>query len=112
MDININADFNSILDFNRILGSGEYGLVVYGIYKNANPPNNGPPFAKPVAVKTTKPIKNGKEQFKALLSELKIMTFIEKHPNIVNLIGACTQNIKKSRSIKDYFKLIFTHTFC
>jgi hypothetical protein len=35
--------------------------------------------------------------FKALLSELKIMTYIGKHENIINLIGACTNNIQKSR---------------
>lgn len=81
-------------DLKRVLGSGEYGLVLYGLYKNANPPE-GQPFVKPVAIKTQKPLTSGKEFFKALLSELKIMTYIGKHDNIVNLIGACTQNIRK-----------------
>jgi hypothetical protein len=35
--------------------------------------------------------------FKTLLSEVKIMAYIGKHPNIVTLVGACTQNIRKSK---------------
>jgi serine/threonine protein kinase len=31
---------------------------------------------------------------KALLSELKIMSFVGRHPNVVNLLGACTQNLR------------------
>lgn len=69
--------------------------MLYGLYKNANPSDGSAPFVKPVAIKTTKPLTSGKEYFKALLSELKIMTYIGGHDNIVNLIGACTQNIKK-----------------
>lgn len=41
-------------------------------------------------------MEDGIEFFKALLSELKIMTYLDKHENLVNLIGACTQNIQKS----------------
>ena len=53
----------------------------------------------PVAVKTVKK-DAGVLYFKALLTELKIMAFIGKHPNIVNLIGACTQNLRKRKFFK------------
>lgn len=60
-------------------------MVIYGKYQE-----------KEVAVKTIKPVDYGMDTFKALLSELKIMTYIGKHENIVNLVGACTTNIQKS----------------
>lgn len=34
----------------------------------------------------------------ALVSELKILTYIGSHLNIVNLLGACTKNISKGFS--------------
>jgi len=34
---------------------------------------------------------------KALASELKIMVHLGKHLNVVNLIGACTKDIAKSK---------------
>ena len=48
------------------------------------------------AVKTTRSNVD-LDYFRALLSEVKIMSFIGKHPNVVNLIGACTANIGKSK---------------
>jgi serine/threonine protein kinase len=66
-------------------------MVIFGIYKVP-----GSEDRKNVAVKTSKPMDDGIDLFKALLSELKIMTYIGEHENIVNLIGACTQNIQKS----------------
>lgn len=36
---------------------------------------------------------------KALASELKIMVHLGKHLNVVNLIGACTKDIAKSKYI-------------
>lgn len=35
---------------------------------------------------------------KGLVSELKIMIHIGKHLNIINLLGACTGNIKESNT--------------
>lgn len=89
------------IDLTKVLGSGEYGLVLYGLYKNANPVNGSTPVVKPVAIKTTKPISSGKEHFKALLSELKIMAYLEHHANIVNLVGANTQNLRKRKFLKN-----------
>ena len=49
-----------------------------------------------VAVKMVK--KNADNTYiKALASELKIMVHLGKHLNIVNLIGACTKDIAKSK---------------
>ena len=49
-----------------------------------------------VAVKTLNPYSN-KDVLKSLMSELKIMTHLGKHPNIVSLLGAITTNIQRSR---------------
>lgn len=34
---------------------------------------------------------------KALSSELKIMVHLGKHVNVVNILGACTKNVAKSK---------------
>ena len=49
-----------------------------------------------VAVKTLNPFTN-KDVLKSLMSELKIMSHLGSHPNIVNLLGAITTNIQRSR---------------
>lgn len=38
------------------------------------------------------------EDFKSFLTELKIMAYIGKHPNIVSLVAACTQNIEQRQN--------------
>lgn len=48
-----------------------------------------------MAVKTVNPSADV-AYFKTLLSELKVMTFVSHHENVVGLIGACTANIKES----------------
>ena len=48
-----------------------------------------------VAVKTTNPF-TSKDVLKSLMSELKIMSHLGSHPNIVNLLGAITTNIQRS----------------
>ena len=49
-----------------------------------------------VAVKTLNPFTN-KDVLKSLMSELKIMSHLGSHPNIVNLLGAITTNIQRSK---------------
>ncbi len=39
------------------------------------------------------------DQMKALLSELKVLIHIGQHLNIVNLLGACTKDIRKGRPV-------------
>ncbi|NXL86542.1 FLT3 kinase, partial [Alectura lathami] len=73
------------LEFGQVLGSGAFGKVVnataYGISKAGD--------SVQVAVKMLKE-KSGTSEKDALMSELKMMTHIGSHENIVNLLGACT----------------------
>uniref|UniRef100_G3PMK7 receptor protein-tyrosine kinase n=1 Tax=Gasterosteus aculeatus aculeatus TaxID=481459 RepID=G3PMK7_GASAC len=71
----------------RILGSGAFGKVVEG---TAYGLGRSQPVMK-VAVKMLKPTARSSEK-QALMSELKIMTHLGPHLNIVNLLGACTKS--------------------
>ncbi|NXW33273.1 FLT3 kinase, partial [Phaetusa simplex] len=75
------------LEFGQVLGSGAFGKVVnataYGI-SNAGD-------SVQVAVKMLKEKPDASEK-DALMSELKMMTHIGSHENIVNLLGACTMS--------------------
>uniref|UniRef100_A0A8C9VN00 receptor protein-tyrosine kinase n=1 Tax=Scleropages formosus TaxID=113540 RepID=A0A8C9VN00_SCLFO len=73
------------LRFGKTLGSGAFGKVVeataYGMSK-AN-------TVMTVAVKMLKPSAHATEK-EALMSELKVLSYLGHHMNIVNLLGACT----------------------
>nr|XP_001921760.3 receptor-type tyrosine-protein kinase FLT3 [Danio rerio] len=73
------------LELGNELGSGAFGMVVqataYGISK--------PGVSVQVAVKMLKEKHQAVEK-EALMSELKMLTHIGHHENIVNLLGACT----------------------
>ncbi|CAG7838414.1 unnamed protein product [Allacma fusca] len=71
------------IDSKSVLGSGAYGIVKKGIVNGV-----------PAAVKT---IRTGadKSYLKSLLSELKILIYLGKHPNLIELIGANTVQLKK-----------------
>ncbi|KAL2089879.1 hypothetical protein ACEWY4_014567 [Coilia grayii] len=71
----------------RILGSGAFGKVVEG---TAYGLSRSQPVMK-VAVKMLKPTARSSEK-QALMSELKIMTHLGPHLNIVNLLGSCTKS--------------------
>uniref|UniRef100_H3AL18 receptor protein-tyrosine kinase n=1 Tax=Latimeria chalumnae TaxID=7897 RepID=H3AL18_LATCH len=71
----------------RILGSGAFGKVVEG---TAYGLSRSQPVMK-VAVKMLKPTARSSEK-QALMSELKIMTHLGPHLNILNLLGACTKS--------------------
>jgi len=72
------------------LGAGQFGIVMKGNVKNIH---------DCVAIKTIRP-NTSVSYCKALLSELKILQYIGSHPHIVNLIGACTENIRNSNNIE------------
>ncbi|KAK6299638.1 hypothetical protein J4Q44_G00296710 [Coregonus suidteri] len=73
------------LELGKELGSGAFGMVVqataYGISK--------PGISLQVAVKMLKE-KHETVEKEALMSELKMLTHIGQHANVVNLLGACT----------------------
>uniref|UniRef100_A0A9J7Y369 receptor protein-tyrosine kinase n=2 Tax=Cyprinus carpio TaxID=7962 RepID=A0A9J7Y369_CYPCA len=73
------------LRFGKILGSGAFGKVVaataYGLCSADT--------VTTVAVKMLKPSAHSTEK-EALMSELKVLSYIGNHINIVNLLGACT----------------------
>lgn len=75
------------LELGKELGSGAFGMVVqataYGI--------NKPGVSQQVAVKMLKD-KHQTVEKEALMSELKMLTHIGHHANIVNLLGACTDS--------------------
>ena len=52
-----------------------------------------------VAVKTLKESASEKEK-KDLISELNVMKMLDPHPNVVRLLGCCTQGSEKGRSIQ------------
>uniref|UniRef100_A0A8C7V9U0 receptor protein-tyrosine kinase n=1 Tax=Oncorhynchus mykiss TaxID=8022 RepID=A0A8C7V9U0_ONCMY len=75
------------LRLGQILGAGAFGKVVeataYGL-------GTGDNMTTRVAVKMLKPSAHSEER-EALMSELKILSHLGSHDNIVNLLGACTQ---------------------
>ncbi|NXO72049.1 FLT3 kinase, partial [Phainopepla nitens] len=85
------------LEFGQVLGSGAFGKVVnataYGIYNAGD--------SVQVAVKMLKEKPDASEK-DALMSELKMMTHIGSHENIVNLLGACTLSGKLKYRISCY----------
>ncbi|VDH95157.1 FMS-like tyrosine kinase 1 [Mytilus galloprovincialis] len=77
------------LSLGMVLGQGNFGRVIkaeaIGILENE--------IGSTVAVKTAKDCTD-KEQMIALMSELKIMIHLGQHLNIVNLLGAVTNQIR------------------
>ncbi|NXG60544.1 FLT3 kinase, partial [Hemiprocne comata] len=84
------------LEFGQVLGSGAFGKVVnataYGISDAGD--------SIQVAVKMLKEKPDASEK-DALMSELKMMTHIGSHENIVNLLGACTMQWCGQESCRD-----------
>ncbi|KAM9712755.1 receptor-type tyrosine-protein kinase FLT3-like isoform 1-T1 [Menidia menidia] len=75
------------LELGKELGSGAFGMVLqataYGINKSG--------VSQQVAVKMLKE-KHQSVEKEALMSELKMLTHIGHHNNIVNFLGACTDS--------------------
>ena len=79
--------FKIFLDEEDILGSGQFGIVFKGILHRNGETNV-------VAIKTVNPDVDV-ETFRSLLSEIKVMEFVGKHENIIQMLGAFTENIEK-----------------
>ncbi|KAM6179353.1 vascular endothelial growth factor receptor 1 isoform 1-T1 [Erethizon dorsatum] len=87
------------LKLGKSLGRGAFGKVVqasaFGIKKS--------PTCRTVAVKMLKEGATANE-YKALMTELKILTHIGHHLNVVNLLGACTKQGGPLMVIVEYCK--------
>ncbi|XP_036600227.1 vascular endothelial growth factor receptor 1 [Trichosurus vulpecula] len=87
------------LKLGKSLGRGAFGKVVqaaaFGIKKS--------PTCRTVAVKMLKEGATASE-YKALMTELKILTHIGHHLNVVNLLGACTKHGGPLMVIVEYCK--------
>jgi len=81
-------------DYESILGQGEFGVVIKGKITKQD-------MTLPVAVKTLRTTEIS--SLKAILSELKILMFIGKHRNVIQLIGAVTKKIHESKSNSQNF---------
>ncbi|GCB72939.1 hypothetical protein scyTo_0006547, partial [Scyliorhinus torazame] len=87
------------LKLGKALGRGAFGKVVeasaFGINKSST--------CKTVAIKMLKEGATASE-YKALMSELKILIHIGHHLNVVNLLGACTRHGGPLMVIVEYCK--------
>ena len=73
-----------------ILGEGMFGTVYKGEADNIY----GPQQTK-VAVKQVKDLmRSDEDQINSIILELKIMSNLKMHPNLVNLLGACTSRLE------------------
>ena len=73
----------------HILGEGMFGTVFLGSASNIY----GPQTTK-VAVKQLKDVLRADDsQIDAVIAEMKIMSNLNMHPNLVNLLGACTSEL-------------------
>ncbi|CAO4384086.1 unnamed protein product [Caenorhabditis nigoni] len=83
------------LEIREKIGSGNFGYVNKGYLSMADPQSLIEYKTRlPVAIKSTKTSFDVELQI-MLFEELKIMCAIEKHPNVISLIGAVTTNIRK-----------------
>lgn len=83
----------------RVLGSGEFGVVSHGSVMSPVEEQAGENMYKrdwlPVAVKICR--YGCISALKGLLSEIKILAYIGKHENVVSLIGAHTEQLSQGR---------------
>ena len=81
-----NANFLiPIVTDSTVLGSGAFGQVVKGTYRGSQ-----------VAIKMLKrKASSNADYLRSLLGELKVMSYLGSHSNLVGLVGAVTRDIKK-----------------
>ena len=73
-----------------MLGSGNFGTVYKGMVKGLY----GPKSETQVAMKTLNG-SAGDSEYEDFLYEIKIMSNVNPHPNLVSLVGSCTSEIRK-----------------
>ena len=77
-----------ITDTSRVLGQGEFGLIVQAWY-NCKHPASGLSSPLSVAVKMVRPdsvLAERREHVRSLLKELKILIYVGGHDNVVQVI--------------------------
>ena len=83
-----------VISIGKVLGSGAFGYV----YKAVAFGICSPETDTTVAVKKTKPHSN-RENYQALMMEVKIMSHLGMHLNVVNFLGACTKDLATGKYI-------------
>jgi len=81
-----------LTDDSLLLGKGEFGLVYRGKVEG---------YDKELAIKKNT-ANISATSFKNMLSEIKIMIYVGKHPNIVSIVGAHTGDIRQGIQINSY----------
>ncbi len=84
------SESNFKVDTTELLGSGEFGMVCRGTIVISDEEIK-------VAVKSTNPQKPHKTALTGLLSEIKVLSHVGPHPNIIKLFGAHTTNIRTGK---------------
>lgn len=74
-----------------ILGSGNFGTVYKGILKELDGPNS----EQEIAIKTIVS-SEGDSACNEFLNEMKIMSYVNLHLNLVNMVGSCTSELNKN----------------
>lgn len=77
------------------LGVGQFGRVVKAQFSDSQKGDD----EKTVAVKMVRSRANV-SAMEALVSEMKIMSYLGSHLNVVNLIGACTKGISRGKTLQ------------
>ena len=78
----------------QIIGSGNFGTVFEGQAKISFHASE----TTKVAIKTVTEHSN-QDQFSALISEIKILSNLESHINLVNMLGCCTSKLPQEKKL-------------
>ncbi|XP_011198952.3 tyrosine-protein kinase receptor torso [Bactrocera dorsalis] len=102
LDLEEKIFFNDAMEIDRsditlheILGEGAFGLVRRGIY------NDGKSGVREVAVKMLKD-RPSADDVRAFRREIEVMKSVERHPNIVGIIGHCTKRYNEMLLLTEY----------
>lgn len=79
------------------MGAGAFGVVMKGQARGIRSDESVTTVAIKMVRRDADPT-----YIRALASELKIMIHLGKHLNVVNLLGACTKNLAKSKFSRVY----------
>ena len=82
-----------VFEVSDVLGSGNFGKVFKGEVQGVYQRND----KLAVAVKCINDSKNDVE-LEYFLEEIKIMSAIDQHVNLVNMIGSCTSESRKNKN--------------